>query len=107
MESKSEELKCPVCGNYAHDECTFSDGTINDIEAWWVECNDYIFCGLEGPRRDTREEAIAAWKRLWYGDNDGILISRRTFMMLPIEERRRIMEEQAEELAAAGYGEEE
>jgi len=49
----SEELKpCPFCGS--------TNLGFLSLFAWEVQCN---LCLAEGPKADTREEAIAAWNR--------------------------------------------
>jgi len=55
--TEEEEVKpCPFCG---------SDFVEINRGGWWGECGN---CGAEGPAKETREEALAAWN---LRDNEG------------------------------------
>ena len=55
MSNEAKINKCPVCG---------SDVETGEVSAY-VMCSN-LDCMLEGPVRDTKEQAIAAWNRLSY-----------------------------------------
>lgn len=45
---------CPFCNQAIELDAKYSGGL------FWIECNNGD-CGAQGPMRDTREQAIAAW----------------------------------------------
>lgn len=57
QEKKATELKpCPFCGNKI-DNLHVMKNTYGD---WVVWCNNH-WCSVNGPAKDTKAEAIAAW----------------------------------------------
>ena len=53
---KAKLLPCPFCGQSVNLEAGEDPAT-----CWFVACRGA--CGTEGPERDSKAEAIAAWNR--------------------------------------------
>ena len=83
-----EPLPCPFCGN-----------EVKSQSFWWHGCAPgngprgyYVFClecsetdALDGPRRDTFEDAIAAWNRRTPPAMSADHIGEATNMIAPME----------------------
>jgi len=60
----SEKLKsCPFCKNKPFKRTKLKPIDIGQPYEWYfIKCSKYL-CGIVGPWRKTKEEAIKAWNR--------------------------------------------
>jgi Lar family restriction alleviation protein len=68
MQVENELRACPFCGNNDEDEFVLLSENEGFMEVRFIH-NVSCSCGAQGPRGDTKQEAIERWNRRKGGEN--------------------------------------